>query len=311
MLDNNVDTIKDLFSLNEDNCIHLRVILVDKKILKKRNNEDYLSLEVQDCTGKLIFPVWQDVTFLDESLNIMNIIDIYGNLSFWEDSPQILNPGFHILTNEEKESLDFSQIVPTYEIPKSLIDEFTEIVNNMKSPYKEIAICATGLDDSNNKRWKAFTECPSASKHHGNKRGGLFLHTFGVLKNIENNINDYFTNPFYYESKDEINPDRLRLKAILHDIKKDKEYDYDLIIRKKPDKQLSHLVDGVSYLNQINAELDYILPEDEIDNISYSILSHHGQWGPYEPKSLEDTLLHLADMVDSRIVGAIESFVAK
>ncbi len=47
------------------------------------------------------------------------------------------------------------------------------------------------------------------------------------MKTIENIIADYITNPFYMSAQNCINKDRLMLKAIVHDIMKIKEYDYE------------------------------------------------------------------------------------
>ena len=65
-----------------------------------------------------------------------------------------------------------------------------------------------------------FLSCVAAEKFHGNKRGGLFLHTVGVMKTIESILKDYVTNPFYMNADNVIDKDRLMLKAIVHDIMK-------------------------------------------------------------------------------------------
>jgi 3'-5' exoribonuclease len=103
-----------------------------------------------------------------------------------------------------------------------------------------------------------------------------------------------------------INKDRLMLKAIVHDIMKIKEYDFEGIIRRKSIK-LDHLVMGAAYISEINDEVGNIITEEEMDDICYSILSHHGQFGNYEPKSIEDILLNAADVIDSQIVNAVEN----
>ncbi|MCX8074147.1 MAG: HD domain-containing protein [Clostridia bacterium] len=302
--------IKDLLKMSvekDGECIEFDALLVEKKTLTKNNGDPYLQVIMQDNTGKIEFPIWTDFSTMSELLEEKSVYNIKGILIHWNDTVQIKNP--KIMLIDTSNNIDMSLYVPTYDIPQELYDYFLNTVKNLNYPYNVIAKAATGCDGYNKKRWKEFTTCVSAEKHHGNKRGGLFLHTVGLMKEVEAICERYINNPYFYNAKDVINYDRLMLKAILHDIKKIDEYEYDGVIRYKPGKKTNHLVNGVVYLRQINMECGEILSEEDVEDIAYSILSHHGQWGPYQPKSLEDTLLHLADMVDSQIVGAIEKNV--
>lgn len=299
--------ILSLSKLEEGAKINIRVMISDKKLLQKANKEDYLSLDVQDATGKLNFPVWQEANLLYDSLEIGSIIDIAdATLGYWNGVPQFKNPKFHILTEEELQSVSMSQFIPSYEIPEELIQEMESVISSLEEPYQIIAVHATGAFGSNKQRWKAFLECVSAEKHHGNKRGGLFLHTIGVLKNTESILVNYVTKPYFYDASSVINISRLRLKAILHDIKKVDEYEYQTNIRRKQNRPIGHLYDGVAFLREINNECGNILSREEEDDIAWSILTHHGQWGPAMPETPEDWILHLADMIDSKIVGSVE-----
>lgn len=299
--------IEDLLKMGSDNdgeCIDFNALLVEKKVLSQNNGDLYLQITVQDNTGKLEFSIWIDFNIMSNLLEEKSTYNIKGVLTHWNNTVQIKNPQIQFLASGD--DINMSLYVPCYNIPQELYDYFLNTVNKMNYPYNMIAKAATGCDGYNKKRWMAFTTCVSSEKHHGNKRGGLFLHTVGLMKEVEAICERYINNPYFYDAKYVINYDRLMLKAILHDIKKVDEYEYDGVIRYKPGKKTNHIVDGVTYLRQINTECGEILEEDEVEDIAYSILAHHGQWGPYQPKSLEDTLLHLADMLDSQIVGAIE-----
>jgi hypothetical protein len=51
--------------------------------------------------------------------------------------------------------------------------------------------------------------------------------------------------------------------------------------------------------------------EEEVDDICASIMTHHGEfenckYGRAKIKTIEDQLLHLVDMIDSKIVQALE-----
>ncbi|ABS42315.1 HD domain-containing protein [Clostridium botulinum] len=294
--------IADITSENSGEVVEFNALVNDKRTNYKKDGSPYLLLILQDNTGTIAFPVWDKYEQLNNLLEVNSVVAVKGVAAIFNGNMQIRNPAINVF----KESINYSDFVPEYDIPKNLINYFNETINSLEDKYKKIAIAATGAMGYDKKRWDEFITCVAAEKFHGNKRGGLFLHTVGVMKTIENIIADYITNPFYMSAQNCINKDRLMLKAIVHDIMKIKEYDYEGIIRRKPIK-MDHLVMGASYINEINSEVGKILDEEELDDICYSILSHHGEFGNFEPKTIEDVLLNAADIIDSQIVNAIEN----
>ncbi|APH20358.1 HD domain-containing protein [Clostridium botulinum] len=294
--------IADITSENSGEVVEFNALVNDKRTNYKKDGSPYLLLILQDNTGTIAFPVWDKYEQLNNLLEVNSVVAVKGVAAIFNGNMQIRNPAINVF----KESINYSDFVPEYDIPKNLINYFNETINSLEDKYKKIAIAATGAMGYDKKRWNEFITCVAAEKFHGNKRGGLFLHTVGVMKTIENIIADYITNPFYMSAQNCINKDRLMLKAIVHDIMKIKEYDYEGIIRRKPIK-MDHLVMGASYINEINSEVGKILDAEELDDICYSILSHHGEFGNFEPKTIEDVLLNAADIIDSQIVNAIEN----
>ncbi|AVP54629.1 phosphohydrolase [Clostridium tetani] len=294
--------IQELEVLNSGERVEFNALISDKKTGWKKDGSPYLMLVMQDSTGTIAFPVWDNYETLNSHIDINLVVNIKGIVTRFNGNIQIRNP----IINMVKEEIDYGLYVPEYNIPESLIEYFNDIVNSLEEKYRKIAIGATGANRYNEKRWRDFLNCVAAEKFHGNKRGGLFLHTVGVMKTIENILKDYVTNPFYMDAKNVIDKDRLMLKAIVHDIMKIKEYDFDGIIRRK-DIKMDHLVLGAAYIREINIEMGNPLIDEDLDDICYSILAHHGEYGNFEPKGIEDILLNMADIVDSQIVNAIEN----
>lgn len=294
--------IEDISNLSNGDNIEILGMVSDKRIGHKKDGNPYIIMIIQDNTGSIAFPIWDNYQKLMDSVKEGSIVKVRGYAGSFNGNMQIKNPVIQVVT----EDIDYSNFVPFYDIPKELITYFMNTVNKLEDKYKKIAIASTGASGYNDKRWKAFLTCVAAEKFHGNKRGGLFLHTVGVMKTMESILSNYIDNPFYMNAKDVINKDRLILKAIIHDVMKIKEYDYDGIIRRKSIK-LDHIVMGAAYLIEINNEVGNVLDEEELDDICYSILSHHGEYGKFEPKGVEDILLNIADTVDSQIVNAIEN----
>jgi 3'-5' exoribonuclease len=149
-----------------------------------------------------------------------------------------------------------------------------------------------------------FMIAPAGEYYHGAFRGALFLHTLGVVKNIVSMI-DVYCNPGFRE-KPKLNTDLLITSAYLHDIGKLDEYEYEIFVRRKKDILEDHISMGATYISVINKETKLLSPEDE-KSLRYMILSSHGEFSPYKPKSLEDHLLSQADMIDTKVNQFIEN----
>lgn len=294
--------IEDISKTNNGDSIEVLGMVSDKRTGYKKDGSPYIIIIMQDNTGSISFPVWDNYDRLMNLVQESGFIHVKGIAGNFNGNMQIKNPSIQAV----KEDIDYCDFIPFYTIPKELITYFTETINKLEDKYKKIAVAATGAMGYNTERWEAFLNCVAAEKFHGNKRGGLFLHTVGVMKTMESILSNYIDNPFFMDAKNVINKDRLMLKAAIHDIMKIKEYEYDGVIKRKSIK-LDHIIMGAAYILEINKEVGNILSEEELDDICYSILSHHGEFGKFEPKGVEDILLNTADIVDSQIVNAIEN----
>lgn len=301
--------VNDLFNTkNKGKKIKIKAMVSEVKELKTRQDKDYLRVVIQDSEGMLDFPVWDDFEQNKEKLKSGVIIGIVAVLDFYNKPNNPPQPQFNDFRYKVLECEDYKDYVPSFKIENSIVDEFKKIImlDIKETKYKTFINRAIGLDGFKQERWDSFISAPAAQRHHHNKIGGLFLHTFGVLKAVLSSVKNYTENAFLYNAHDAVNIDRLIVSAILHDYKKTEEYSWKDGVIKRKEILMDHLVMGVSYVREINKELYYILDEDDIDAISYCILSHHGTFGNYQPKTIEDKLLHCADMVDSQIAGAVQ-----
>ena len=293
--------IKELSCCHSGEAVSFKAVLADKKLTAKSGGGNFLSITLCDKDGRLSTPVFDNVDNLNDKLEIGCAYLVKGLINIWNGTTQIKSIAFRKLEEGEYNPTEF---ISCYEVPKKLVSFFMDTVDNLSEPWRAVCRRAVGMDGSPD-RWRAFITCPSAEKHHGNKIGGLFLHTLGVMTHAVNSYSTYTKMNMYGDINTVINKDRLICKAILHDIKKVDEYEYETVIRRKPGV-IGHLIDGVTYLNEINAECGNILTREQVEDLTYAILSHHGQYGPYEPKTAEDVILHLADMADAKLVGELE-----
>jgi len=294
--------IDDISRLNSGDQIEFTGLVSDLRTGQKKDGSPFLIVIIQDRTGSISFPIWDNLDRFREIAEKNPILHVRGTAGSFNGAIQIKNPS----VKPAGEGYSASDFVPTYEISDSLVEYFNSMVDSLEDKYRKIAVAATGAFGYSSGRWDAFFNCVAAEKFHGNKRGGLFIHTVGVMKTMDSLLSNYIGSPFYMDAGQVISRDRLMLKAILHDLKKTEEYEYDTAIRRKCIK-MDHLVLGAAYVRELNRECGDVLDADELDDICYSILSHHGEFGNYPTKSIEDILLNQADLIDSQIVNAVEN----
>lgn len=275
------------------------------EIKQKQNKENFLMVTIVDSDSELTFPIWDNVDARYERMNIGQILTVLGTVSEYDGNRQIKvsNLSIRDITPEER-----SKFIPSYDIRKEDIEYFLKMVNQLKEPYKTIVTEAIGINDAT--KWNAFLTAPAAVRHHHNKLGGLFIHTYGVSLAAANMISNYTEYPFAINANNVINRDRVIAAAMLHDICKREEYTYDLAIG-YGNSRFDHRLKFIPYIEIINGNLKMQnkphLSEEELELFQELVLTHHGPWGGYKPKHIEGVIVFLADMVDSQIVGCAES----
>ena len=280
--------------------VKLKIIIVHIKSLAKKDSSKYISVKVQDNSGSMEFPVWDIETqaAMLTSHYEGKVFELTGHVSFYEGKAQIKDPSFLLLKDE-----DVKSCLPKYDITPELLEYFHKTIDGLSIKYKSFLTITF-----NDALLSQFLEAPAAQSHHHAKIGGLFVHTVGVMKNVDSMISNYVTESYFLvDASSKIDKDRLMFKAILHDLGKIWEYEWDSGIRRR-DFRIGHIIKTCSYIENANNNLG-IFSLEEIDDICSSILCHHGnfeKYGKVEIKTVEDQLLHLADMIDSQIVGHVE-----
>jgi len=289
------------------------VVSEKTRMSKKNNGGDFFVLELQDNTGKISMPVW-NIDGL-EWIEVGTLLTVWGKRNEYNKVPRM-----DMTKIEKAASIPVNELTPAYDIPQKMFSYFDEVVLKIKDPrYLSMLEYILGLKISDRveiespARWEKYIAAPCAVKHHGNKVGGLFVHTVGVMKNIENIICNYVEEPFFMEATEKhINADRLRFLAIMHDYNKTNEYLWGLQISYNEEMKVGHDALLVGTLAEANGMLGGLFSTKEMSEMFAIVLMHHGQWGQFQPKQwekpmVEAKLLHAADLIDSQIIGEIEA----
>lgn len=267
----------------------------------------FLKLDLNDATGVISSPVFDNVEQYDRFLKPGIVVEVDGIREAFNNKPQIRYKAIRPLAEG---SYDLAEFIPAYAIPDADVAYFLDTVAGLAEPWKTLAEYAFGLGayTFRDHLWKDFLQAPAAKTYHGNKLGGLFLHTVGVLRNVD----AFLASPSYHPLIGEIvNADRLRFLAMFHDYGKMKDYVWKNGIGWNEDTLLDHRWAGIVAFEEIVEVMKVPLDYKDRQVVAYSLASHHGASGEKQPKSLEDWLLHLADCIDARVVEATDAFLAK
>lgn len=159
-----------------------------------------------------------------------------------------------------------------------------KIISFLKDPSVSVKIFGDEL---------TIEEAPASKKYHHSYAGGLIEHIVGTILialEIVNMLQKVHQIDF-------INKDLIIAGGILHDICKPLTYtkENSKYERSRLGSKIDHtsLIFGEIWSRKFPLELIHI------------VLAHHGKGSAAQPRSLEALVLHLADYVDSNLLGDI------
>lgn len=276
--------IKDL-ALGD--MVDSQFLVISKRYLNfKRTVGKYLALTLADRTGEIQAKVWDQAEVKGRGFRSGRVAKVTGEVV-------LFNEALEIHVTDIVESDDYQ------------IDDFTVVddarISDMAAEVRKIVDllqpgqCRQLADAFLQSEWfRPFCYSPAAQTIHHNYPGGLLEHSLGVMK-ICHAVG---------KQRDGINTDLLITGALLHDVGKVREMDFDPGIQYTDEgKLLGHIVLGIEMTGDLL--LSSGIEDQEFRNrILHMIASHHGEYewqSPKRPKFLEARVLHLADMMDADI----------
>jgi len=264
-----------------------RVQEVVKK--KTKNGDDFLDLILMDKTGRLPAKIWNNVEEYHKQLRAGDVYKFSGEIRDYRGKKQITvnhlraiaagDPGFA--------PGDFCE-TPPFDSEALLAETFSLLAENLSDPHLR------NLSEMFQEEYgPVFRQAYGAQKIHHAFAGGLLQHTHSLLKMI------LVIAPQYGLDKE-----LLLIGALFHDIGKTAEFKTQPALETTlAGGLLGHLVISLTiFLEMKNRIPDF--PEALSLRIQHLIVSHHGEkefGSPEVPKTKEAYLLHLLDLLDSRL----------
>ena len=194
---------------------------------------------------------------------------------------------------EATETYNTADLVPTAPIDiRDAGRQIRELVNSIvDNDYRRV--CEVMLE----RYGKAFSVWPAAKSVHHSFVSGLMMHTYNMLK-----LADFLAGQY----SEVIDRDLLIAGTLLHDFAKTQELacsQLGLVTDYSTKGQLlGHLVMGAEDIDRVAKELG--IPEEKATLLEHMVLSHHGEpefGAAVLPMTAEAELLHMIDLVDSRM----------
>ena len=248
----------------------------------------YLNITFQDKTGTIEAKKW-DASNEDLKLLVPgSVVMVYGLVNLYKGQPQLKVTSVERIENPNNISAaDFARVSP---VPKEELEAKLEnYLNSFKD--KDVEKVTRAVIGHFRDRYVSY---PAAVKVHHEFGSGILHHSV-FMADVADAISKIYT---------QIDRDILVAGALLHDIGKTIEYEYEnsmTPVQTAEGKLCGHVAIGYAEFKRIVDELHI---ESEVPLLlEHMILAHHGslEFGsPVMPSTREALLLAEIDMMDSR-----------
>lgn len=256
---------------------------------RDRSRGYFLTLILADRSGSLLARVWEGASELADSFNQGDIVKAQGDVETYLDRPQMIIAKLRVAKEDEYDLRDFQP--STAKNIDEMLATLKNTVARIRNPH--LSSLVHHFFDAPD-FVKRFAAAPAAKKMHHAYIGGLLEHTVSVLSLVDSVLALY----------PEIDSDLLITGALLHDIGKTREYDWETDIDYTDEGQLvGHVVIGDEMVAAALAAVDGF-PEALKLRVRHLMLSHHGrlEWGaPRRPQTLEAIALHHIEELNAQV----------
>jgi 3'-5' exoribonuclease len=279
------DRVEDIFVLSE------------KILSQKKDGNNFLNITLSDKTGTIKGVVWDNVDQIAAGITSGDFVYVNGSVSDYRGNLQVVIKKMGPFSPDQIDPSDF--LPQTSRDIEGMFERLVKRVDSITTDYLKALIDAFFNDREFVNKFKT---APAAKKMHHAYIGGLLEHTLSMTS-LADKIAGHYSG---------INRDLLLTGAILHDIGKIDEFEYQFKIDySDKGRLLNHIVIGLKMVDEKLSGIKHF-PEDQVLLLKHLIVSHHGtrEFGsPEPPKTIEAVLLNYIDEIDSK-VNAIRDFIA-
>lgn len=308
-----MERIRKVFvrDLNPKERVHTVFRVTRKQKNTSRAGKSFLALTLGDKTGEVDARVFDNVDAADAAFDVDDYLLLRGHIIQFHGKPQVVIEALERLDPEPIDPKEFTvPAAPSTPAASGaaepgrvrgdgakVVAEIREQIERAHDPFVRQLLLAF-LDDP--KVAAGLPVAPAAKGVHHAYKGGLADHLLSVIK-LAQRIADH------YPMADR---DLLLAGALLHDIGKVEELSYERGTFDYTDegRLVGHLVMTAQKIREHASRIPGFPPALE-HHITHLVLAHHGQLdygSPKPPMTIEALLVHLIDLMDSRVSSWLE-----
>jgi 3'-5' exoribonuclease len=276
-------------SLQDGQTVTSHFLVCVKEIRATRDGKSYLRLELGDATGRVEARMWEGFDRTAASFERDDFVKVQARVENYRNKLQLAIEKIRRAEESEVDPADF--FAHTKENVDGMYAKLLEVVASVSNPWLRQLLDGIVQDPEVVPRLK---RAPAAKVMHHAYYGGLLEHVLSLCNLCRLVLSHY----------PEADPDLLLTGAVLHDIGKLQELNYERSLGYTDEGQLlGHIL------------IEYELVAKRIDAIEgfppalktlvlHMLVSHHGQYefgSPKLPMFREALLLHYLDDLDSKM----------
>lgn len=265
------------------------LVVAEKELRVAKNGKPFLTIKFVDRTGTITGRVWEHAEQVASRIAPRSVVFVRARSETFRDELQLHVQEIVPVPIEEIDPGDFVPVCPK-SVPE-LLKNLKRLISNIRRKPLQQLIRQLLRDQEFMER---FQKAPAAKSMHHAYLGGLLEHTVAVMDIVYR----------ITEAYPELDRDILLTGALLHDVGKIDEFDYELYIDySNAGRLLGHMVLGVQILED-KIRLLPAFPQEEALILKHLILSHHGEaeFGAVKlPVTREAFVLHFADDLDAKM----------
>ncbi len=266
-------------------------VVKQKQINTTKTGNSYVILKLADRTGEIEARMWDNFADIFEKLTEGTYLRVTAAVSEYNGRPQVTLKKAAIADPNEYDLADFIR----------------HTKKNIEETFKNLLAVIATINDPDLKKLlneffsdaefvKKFKKAPAAMNMHSACIGGLLEHVDNLVQLAL----------FVAAQYPEVNRDLLLTGAILHDMGKTTELEYEHVFKySDPGKLIGHINIGVQMLNEKIAKIAGF-PAEKKMLLEHLLLSHHGEpdfGSPRQPMTLEAVALHQLDNLEAKLTG--------
>jgi len=261
----------------------------EKKSRQTGKTGPYLSVTLQDKSGKMEGRVWDNVEQVDAEFKEGDFVRVKGEAVNYRGQIQLR---LHRLKTVGEEDIDPSDYLPcTTRNQDEMIEELKATLATLNNSNLK-ALADEYLKDHD--FMELLKKAPAAKAIHHPYLGGLLEHILSILKLVEM-ICSHYT---------QLDRDIIVMGAFLHDLGKLRELSFERSIDyTTPGRLIGHITLGIEMMSDKIRNIPGF-PDKYKHMLTHMMLSHHGQLefgSPVLPQTLEAVVLSFIDDMDARI----------